>query len=541
MTGFAGTLALTRLALRLDRIRLPIWLLALATMAAASAGSIADLYPTESDRLGYATTTAVNVVARAFNGTLSSPSLGAIVMVEIFTFLSLFAALLSTQTVVRHTRLEEETGRAEMIGSSVVGRFASLTAALLVMAGTNLALAALIALALVANGLAVTGSLAAGAAIGTAGMAFGALAAVAAQVMEGSRAANGTAATIIGAAFLLRATGDALGDVADNGTEVTSAWPAWLSPFGWAVQARPFSDERWAAFVPLGLLIVAAVVGASLLSGRRDVGSGLLRTSRGPAAAPRSLRNPLGLAWRLQRGVLIGWSVAVIVLSVSYGAVANEINTVVGDNEQMRELMNQLGGSENLVKGYLAFIMVIFGLVVSGYAVQSLQRLRGEEAGGPLESVLATAVSRPAWLGSHLTCALLGATWLLALSGAGAGLAYGLIVDDPAYQTATMLRAGLVQLPAVAVIVGFAVAAFGLVPQRSIALAWSAFAVSVVVVYLGPLLDLPQWTMDISPFTHLPAVPVDAITAKPLLVLSAVGVALGVIGFAAFRRRDLRL
>src|SRR5690606_34085259 len=131
MSVFTGTGRLTRLALRRDRTKALIWTFGLPALGAASASSVIGLYPTEADRAGYATTTAANVVARAFNGPTAGPSLGSIVTAETFTSLALLTALLSTFMVVRHTRQNEETGRAEIIGSAVVGRHAPLTAALL--------------------------------------------------------------------------------------------------------------------------------------------------------------------------------------------------------------------------------------------------------------------------------------------------------------------------------------------------------------------------------------------------------------------------
>jgi ABC-2 type transport system permease protein len=41
-------------------------------------------------------------------------------------------------TVIRHTRAEEETGRAEPINSTSVGRYAGLTAAIAVAAGASI-------------------------------------------------------------------------------------------------------------------------------------------------------------------------------------------------------------------------------------------------------------------------------------------------------------------------------------------------------------------------------------------------------------------
>jgi len=58
------------------------------------------------------------------------------------------------------------------------------------------------------------------------------LAAVAAQLAAGARAARGMAIGVLGAAYLLRAVGDA-------GGASGPGWLTWLSPLGWTELARP--------------------------------------------------------------------------------------------------------------------------------------------------------------------------------------------------------------------------------------------------------------------------------------------------------------
>ena len=78
-------------------------------------------------------------------------------------------------------------------------------------------LAVLLVVVLVVLGLPVAGSVAFALAITTCGLAFAAIAALAAQLAASARAARGIAIGVLGAAYLLRAVGDASGPAGSRG------------------------------------------------------------------------------------------------------------------------------------------------------------------------------------------------------------------------------------------------------------------------------------------------------------------------------------
>jgi ABC-2 type transport system permease protein len=539
MSEFTGTLALTRLALRRDRIQQPIWLLGLSGVLGANAAGNRSLYDTLSERTVQATLEAGTAVSLVFNGPALGTSTGAVTFVESFAVASLATALMNTLAVVRHTRQNEENGCAEMTGSMVVGRYASLTAALIVAAGADLVLGCLTLVVLLAIGLPAGGSVAAAAGLVGIGISFAAVAAAAAQVSAFARGANTIAVCTVGVAFLLRAAGDTYGTVRASEVAVDSAWPSWLSPLGWSQQVRPYAENRWWVLALPAVLFLALVALAFALVSHRDFGQGLIYARPGPAVAARSLLSPLGLAWRLQRGALLAWVIGLGIVSIGVGAIGDEVDALLSASDQIRKLFEQLGGGNNLTDAYFATTMGLIGLAVSGYAVQSLLHMRSEETGA-LESILATAVSRPAWMLSHIVCTLLGVVALLLSAGVGMGVAYAVAVGD-GHKTGSIVLAAVVQLPACLVLAGFTVAAVGLLPRISATLSWAALAACLVIGQLGTPLRLPQAVLDISPYTHTPAVPSASVTATPLLVIGTVAVVLLASGFAFFRRRDLSL
>jgi len=207
--GFAGTGALLRLALRRDRIIASIWILLFVIMAAGSSSASQDLYNTLESRVKAANAVNDTPAMLAMYGRVFDPtSLGAVSLIKLGAMGAALVALVAIFTVVRHTRAEEEAGRAELLGATVVGRYAPLTAALLLSTGISIVLALLTALSLAGTGLPASGAFAFGLSWAGAGIAFAAVGALAAQVTEGARTARGLAAAVLAAAYLLRAAGE---------------------------------------------------------------------------------------------------------------------------------------------------------------------------------------------------------------------------------------------------------------------------------------------------------------------------------------------
>ena len=534
-----GTARLLRLAARRDRVILPIWIVTLGVLLLASVASIVGLYDTEADRVQYAVTVAPSVVARAFEGPIFGTALGAILMTETFGMFAVLVAIMSVQAIVRHTRLEEETGRAELVGSAIVGRHAPLTAALLLTFAANLVVGAGTIVILLAYDLPVAGSVLAGLLLLGVGWSFAGVAAITAQISGSSRGANGMAGALIGLAYFLRAVGDGLGEVAPSGVEVISAWPSWLSPIGWGQQGRAFAGDRWWVLVLFAVLVLATVTIAFTLTRHRDLGVGMRPVRAGPATASAGLRSPVGLAWRLQRGSVAGWSAGLLITAGVFGAIGEEVDAFLETSDELAELFAALGGSDALVDLFTVFMMGLLAVAVAGFAVQGVLRLRSEELTGRAEPLLSTAVARTRWMASHLVVVVVATVGMLVAIGLVGGMAYGLVTGEWGSRFGDWVLAAVVGVPAVLALAGLVVAAVGLLPRRAVAIGWSALGVSLVMGQLGALFELPQWVLNISPFTHVPAVPAEELEWLPLLVLLAVAAGLTAIGVAAFRRRDL--
>src|SRR5262249_28248149 len=135
---FSGTIGLLRLYLRRDRIVLPLWTLLLSVpLGTVYVGSVAAVYPTRADRAAFAASIMASPAQRALYGNVYNDTLGAVGIWKAGMF-HLLIAVAVILTVIRHTRADEETGRTELIDSTAVGRYASLTAALILTSGASI-------------------------------------------------------------------------------------------------------------------------------------------------------------------------------------------------------------------------------------------------------------------------------------------------------------------------------------------------------------------------------------------------------------------
>ena len=525
MNELAGTGALVRAHLHRDRLRIAVWIGWIVGLVAAATSSVKALYPTRADLDAAARAAQDSAVAKAFKGPAQAlDTIGGQVAFQIVVFGIVAVALMSLLTVVRLTRAEEEAGRLELLRALPVGRRAPLAAALVVVAGMDVAVGALVTVALLAYGLPAGGSAVIGVSFAVVGFVFAAIAAVTAQVTENARVAAGIAGGVLAVAFVLRA----IGDVGDGTV-------SWLSPIGWAQKARPYAGEQW---WPLLLAVVTAAVlvpVAVRLLDHRDLDAGLLPARAGPATAASWLASVWALALRLQRGGLLWWGLGVLLLAVGYGSITGSIDDFVSGNQTMQDVIARGPGS--LVDSFLATSLLILALVTAGFAVQAVGRLRTEESSGRAETLLATPTPRSRWAASHLAIAFGGSAVVLVAGGVGLGLLAGLTTSDLG-QLPRVALAALAYVPPVWILAAIAAALFGLAPQWT-ALAWAPLAVCLVIGMFGTLLDLPAAVLDLSPFEWTPSVPAAGWDVVPVLVLTAVGAGVVAVGLATFKRRDL--
>ena len=446
---------------------------------------------------------------------------------EIGAFTFAIVGLMNVLLIARHTRAEEESGRAELVRAAAVGPWSAIAAVSIVALVANLFISAVTAGVFMIDGLDPTNSLLFGLSLGLCGLVFAATALVWVQVFEHGRAATGASLAAIAAAFSIRAVGD-----------VNENWMSMLSPIGWAQAINPFGDTIiW----PLAILIaaIAAAFGIAIaLVLRRDVGAGLIDQRPGPAEAGRSLPSPLGLAWRLQRSTLLWWCVGLAFMGGVYGSVISAIDDFIEQNEAMRDMLESLGMSgDELRNGFITVILSILTLLAAAGVVQSMLRPRGEENSGRAEPLLSAAVPRWSWLGSHLLLTALAAPIFMVIAGLGLGLVDGLVVGQFT-DLGDLVGASLVRVPALWSIAGIGVLLYGLSNRLTMGV-WFVFAAAAIIFLFGDLLRLPDGFANLSPLSHVTHSPGGDQGTLSLIVLTLIGVVTTAVGMVMFGRRDL--
>lgn len=521
MTGrpdVTGWWLLLRLAARQDRLLVPVSVAVLVLMSVVSAGATSGLYADEADRVRAAT--AINAspaIVALYGPILDVGSEGELAMSKMTVLYAVFVAVLLIAVVRRHTRVEEESGRTELVGGTAVGRDAAVAATALEATCVATALGVLTALGNWAAGLDLAGSLAFGAVWAGTGLVAAGVGAVTAQLSASSRTCAAWAATTVGAFFVLRAVGD-----------TGPSWVSWCSPLGWNTQVRAYGDTRWWILVLYPVLAVALAFVAVVLRRRRDLGSGLVAARPGPRTAVRSLAGPFGLSWRLHATMLLLWSASSAAMGVVFGMITPQLGDFL-DSAAAEAVIDKLGGV------LVAAVLSVIAVVLSYFAVAIVSHAAHDERDGRAEMVLATAASRSQWWFATVALALGGAAWLLLVTGLGLWVGY--VVSDGS-GVGNLLLASAAWIPAVWVVAALGVLSLAVgVRWTPVAWAWPGAFLTLGIV--GDLLEVPGWVTGLSPYDHVPLVPAADWDWGSAAGLTGVAGALLVVAWWRFRSRDI--
>ncbi|HEY5988220.1 MAG TPA: ABC transporter permease subunit [Streptosporangiaceae bacterium] len=512
-----------------------LWGYVFGLTVASSAWGYASVYKTPAQRARLADLFASNMGLAAINGPAHEiQTVAGYTVWKSLMFLIIVGAVWGLLTGSKLLRGEEDAGRWELL---LAGQTTPRRAAGQALAGLGAGLATLWALTAVITvvvgqlprvGFAAGPSLFFSVALVAPAAMFLAAGALASQLAATRRQAAAYAGAALGACYALRM-------VADSGTGL--AWLRWTSPLGWVEELQPLTSPRPLALLPIAGL-VAVLGGLTLyLAGRRDLGASIV-PDRG-AARPRTrlLSGPMGLALRLVRPAVLGWTAAIVPWALLMGFLAKQGGSVLTTSASVERVASRLGTHGDSAAAYLGFTFLTVGWLVAFLAAGQVSAARDEEAEGRLDNLLVRPLSRTTWLAGRVALAVA----ILAVSGLLAGLfaLAGAASQNAGVGLPSLLGAGVNVVPAALCVLGVGVLVMGVWPRATTAVTYGLLAWSLLIQLAGGFFSSNHWLLDTSVFHHVAAAPAESPNWTSATGLVATGAVAAVLGWIALRHRDL--
>lgn len=539
--NFENTGKLVRFILRREKIISTVWIVILVVFSMVLAPGMSSMFDADARRNFAATFD--NPVMIAMMGPVygaANYTAGAMYSGMMMLWVIIAVAVMNIFIVVRHTRADEEKGRAEVVRSLPAGRLSVLNSTMITAVIINTVLALLTGLGIAVTGVEGMGfaeSMLYGAVLGASGLVFAAVTSVFCQLSSGAGGAAGLSFLTLGVAYMIRAAGDMYG------MDALSC----ISPLGLAQRSQVYVQNN--ILPTLILLLEAAVISAVAykLNSVRDIDQGFIPARPGRKEANAGLLSPFGLSFRLLRNTMIIWCIVMLVLGASYGSIIGDIYDFVGDSPDYlviigvpKEYVDTLSADEmgDIVSQYFgAFVASMMSLICLIPLLTAMMKPRGEEKDGRAEHILSRAVTRARYLAGYAVIAYASAIILQCATAFGLYISAFASGSNP-FALGDLLKSYLAYVPALWVTVSVAVLLIGLIPKAAGAV-WGYFGFVFFASFMGEILGLPEWALGLSPMKYVPQFPLEELTAAPLAVLTGIAAILTAAGFIFYRKRDM--
>lgn len=456
-------------------------------------------------------------------------TLGAMYTHTMLLFCGLFAMIMSVLHIVGHTRKEEDLGLLELIRSFQIGRQANSLASMIETIFINVLLALFIGGVMTifgADTISAKGSFLFGTSIGMAGIMGAAIALVMAQIMPSSSGATGSSLGIVGLLYILRA-----------GTDISNIDLSMINPMGWTYLTYPFTENHW---LPLGygfIFCLILVVIAFALEGARDMGAGYLPEREGRANAKKSLLSVPGLFIKINKGVMIAWLIAFVILGAAYGSIYGDMQSFIESSDIVQQMFTQSGVS--IEESFTGTIMMVMMGLVSILPIVIVNKLFAVESRLYLSQLHATKVTRGQFYWTSIGLAIFaGLLGTLFVAGGLGGTAISVMSDSATMEMIDFLAAGFNFLPAVLFFTALAALTLGWAPRLG-KLIYVYLGYSFILNYFSGILDLPDWFLKTAIKSWIPRMPMEDFDASIFITITAISIALMIIGYLGYKRRDM--
>lgn len=525
--NFKGTLNLLKFYLRRDRFILPIWVFLPLLLIAGQISFINSM----ADWQQFMAELSANPLTNAILGPIVPLSKEGAVLWRGMLQGAIALMIGSSFTVIRHTRSDEESGRYELIYGNGKGRYAAVTAAIILGLAGSLVSGMLVFAILTVSGFSILGSLLAGATMCSAGMFFTGIGILISQLVQDSGSARG----IIFALYFFTMVPMIVNNTAGGNT----FW-VWLAPEAWFRITSPFGENNFSTLLVFTVLSIIPVMFAYYILDNRDLGSGVFKEKLGLEDSLR-LKSPLALTWRQHKKTIIVWCLGMVFIGGAVGFIAPNISESISEMlvnmSTWAETMSKMGNRE----GFISVTIYILGLMAgtSVYGISVVLNLKREESEHFAEFLLAYPVSRLKLMSSYLVMAYAGSAIILLVLGTAVGLGWGYASKDMWLVSKTLVMS-LTKIPSVWVIIGIAALLHGWLPRVSAVLSWCMLGLFIIIEMLWEAGIVGWSVMKLTPFgySHY-SIPTDELSVLSLSLLVLLSVAFTFAGFIGFKRRNL--
>ncbi|KTT86598.1 ABC transporter permease [Mammaliicoccus sciuri] len=525
---FNGVGQLTLFYLKTHKWKMLFWILGIVVLTVIIPPTFKSMYPHQSDMQPIVETSKNPAMEAMLGpGQFEHVSVGVLFTHEMLLFTSILVAIMSILLVSKSTRGDESAGRIEMIRALPVGKVSPLISALIEMIIVNIMITILIMNILPLmniNSVDWQGSIVYAVSLGSIGILFGMMTAIFSQLTETSSSVTGYSITVLLLSYLVRAVGDVINE------DISM-----VSPLGWITRTFAYSENNWWPIVITLITAIIFLMIAMILYFRRDIESGLLPSKPGKRTAHKIWLSPLGLQLKLYKVGLISWAIGMFVFGASYGSIFGELDDFIKDNEMLQQMVS--GKSDHYIEAFLPTLMIIMAIVSTIPALISLYKIKNEIDTHRIELIMSRPISRIKLLCSYLVVSLFNAIFMIFIAAFGLYVAQTSVLHDP-FSFWTIIKSGIVHIPAIISFVALGVVLLGWFNKGHF-IVYLYLTYTFFVVYLGQLLNIKDWLKDITPFHHIPEIPVEDMNYSGISILIILSVVLIIIGFIGFKRKDI--
>lgn len=526
---FKNTKELIKFILKIEKIRIPIYILSIVGFLVALLPIFDNILKTSND---------MNVLIETMRNPAMVSLVGPVYVTDAYTTGSMYANYMTIFTAImfaiwnilfvnNHTRKQEESDKLEMLRSLPIGKLSNIASTLVVAFFVN----AIICLLLIAgfyafapSGMQIKSIINFSVSTTLVGFLFAVLTGLFAQISSSSTTNNLSFMSLL-VFYFIRAIGD-----------VTNESFSLISPLGILSRTKSFIDDYYWPIAILAIVVVSLILLTYSLAKNRDLNSGIINERKGKSKL-NPLVNSIGsFTLKILMPQIIIWSIVIFSFSAMYGSVLGDLEGYINSSDMIKQMLKFMPNF-SLTEQFVSLLMVIMSMISTIPVLIFTNKIISDEKNALSEEILTKPVSKYKYFASYIIISVIMAFILQILTSLGFWYIGKMFLDEiPNLQT--FIISSLNYIPAILVNLGLAILLIGIFPKHHW-LSYLYLGYSFFTVYFGRLMDIPEFVEKTSPFGIIPTYPLEDLNYGISAILMGIFVLFTFIGMVSYRKRDL--